>query len=96
MLAVAPTGRHADPLGPPLHVGQMRSDLPTHGAGGGRYPGGGRLLSQHGGGAMLLEHDFRHPQPDNGSKVLIAIRAKSKRLVNILKLRQDYARSCGR
>jgi len=69
-----------------------------HGAGGGRYPGGGRPLSQHGGGARLLEfeHDFRHPQPDSGSKVETAIKANSKRLVCIEELRRNYARHGGR
>ena len=47
---------------------------------------------------MLLEfeHDFRHPQPDSGSKVVMAISASSKRLVYIEELRQNYARHCGR
>lgn len=57
-----------------------------HGAGGGRKPAGGPPLSQHGGGAKLLEFEhefFRHPHPDSGSMVERAMRAKIKRLVGI-------------
>lgn len=55
------------------------------GAGGGRKPGGG-VFGQHGGGAKLPElelHDRRHPQPETGTRVAIAIKARINRRVNI-------------
>jgi hypothetical protein len=59
------------------------------GAGGGRYPGGGKFLLQHGGGALLLEHGRWQQHPEAGTRGASAIRARSRRRMNMVSLHLD-------
>lgn len=71
---------------------ELREYRPDHGPGGGRNPGGGNGLSQHGpgGGAKLPDEPQlrRQPQPDAGKRMASAIATRRTRRINMIVLQR--------